>query len=118
MAGTVTQDLQRVGPYQMLEMVWTSDASGDATADTDYGINGAISHVETIPDGTDAPTADYDVTLKTVDDRDVAGGKLSDRSATAAEMIKISEPCLGNLALAVSNAGNAKKGKLRIFFFR
>jgi hypothetical protein len=108
----------------VLSMAWTTDGSGNFTAtDTAYNIDGYVLMVETDPDGTAVPSADYDITLKTANGADVMGGALADRSATDAELAlpivsttKTSVPVVGKLTFDVTGAGNDKKGVLNIYY--
>ena len=51
-------------------------------------------NVTTDPDGTSAPTADYDITL-VVGGEDIAGGKLANRSDTATQTVAIAPTTQG-----------------------
>jgi hypothetical protein len=56
---------------------------------SNYGVEGWFLYsVTTDPDGTSAPTADYDITLL-IGGEDIAGGLLADRSATATQTVCI-----------------------------
>jgi len=119
------QSLQVGGEIQVLQMVFTTDSSGNFTAtDSAYPIEGYLLLVETDPSAT-APTTLYDITLKDANGVDVMGGALSDRSATATEMTmpKLNGnytmiPVPGVLTMDVTNAGNSKTGTIRIYFVR
>lgn len=118
-AQTVTITEETVGSIQKVVVAWTSDAAGDATGSTSGVFNGRVLAVVTDPDGTDAPTALYDVTMTDEDSVDVLNGTGADRSATAIEQVT-DEASLGVVAndaltFTVSNAGNAKKGKLYLY---
>jgi len=125
-AESCVQALQAGGEINVLQMTWTTDSSGNFTAtDTAYPIEGYLMLVETDPDGTAAPTAAYDITLKNTNGVDVMGGALSDRSATATEMTMpllngsyTMLPVPGVLTMDVTSAGNSKSGVIRIYFVR
>ena len=115
------------GSLYELNFNWTSDASGDSVATSDWSINGYICKVITNP-GPTAPTADYDITLTNEDGVDVVHGVLADRHTTTSEEI-IPVPgdnatvygcsiAIGRITLNVSNAGNAKNGKVTVIFSR
>jgi hypothetical protein len=78
----------------------------------------------TSPDTT-APTAAYDITVTDVNNTDVMGGKLADRSATLSEQVSPyigalygKRPVSGALTLNVSNAGDAKSGTVILYLSR
>ena len=111
---------------RLFQIAWTSGTGGDInlfTCVSDMNITGWIHEIETDPDGTAAPTASYDITLINSNGRDVAGGALVNRSASAAEMVKpivnsiwqkaINE---GPLTVTIVAAGDTKKGELLIYY--
>lgn len=125
MAGSFTDDFSS-GKNTRIELEWTSDASGDVSGDT-VKIDGTILRVVFDPDGTDAPTANYDVTL-TADGLDLLAGQGANLSATVTSHVSPGVaftdgtttsvlPIDVNAAceLVVANAGNAKKGKVIIY---
>jgi len=124
-AESCVQTLQAGGSINVLQMVWTTDSSGNFTAtDTAYPIEGYLMLVETDPSAT-APTADYDIVLNDANGIDVMGGALGDRSATATELTMpllngnyTMLPVPGTLTMDVTNAGNSKSGTIRIYFVR
>ena len=125
-AGTVSMgQVYYGGGIKRVAISWTSDASGDATYTTTQ-LGGVILRVTFDPDGTAAPTDNYDITLKDENGIDVLAGsganlststtssvcpQINDQSAAAATAAAIS----GTLALAVSNAGNAKSGQVILY---
>ena len=124
-AGTLTQDWAEHGAMKVATLTWTTSAGGVFTATaTSKSINGFVVMVETDPDGTAVPTADYDITLLNSGGADIMGGTLADRSATVTEMAM---PLLGTiytgiavqgaLTLTVSSAGNSKTGTVKIFYY-
>lgn len=99
-------------------VAWTSDASGDATV-TIPEMTGYLIQMVTVPDGTDAPTADYDITLIAPQGSalDVLGGVGADRHTSSTEAVAVyltsapTPPFLnGQYTFTVANAGNAKAG--------
>ena len=125
-AESVTQALQSGGEINVLQISWTTDASGNLTAtDTAYPLEGYLMLVETDPDGSAAPTDNYDIVLNDANGLDVMGGALSDRDTanTEATMPKLNGsytmiPVPGTLEMDVTNAGNSKSGVIRIYFVR
>lgn len=118
MAGTVTTTEQIWGSVQKVIFTWTSDASGDADGATDSPVSGKLLAVTTIPDGADAPTDQYDVTLTDGGGHDVALGALANRATATTEHVKqadLGAMANGPLTINVSNAGNAKKGVLVVW---
>jgi hypothetical protein len=113
---------------RLFQVAWTSSADTNGGADlftcvTDIDITGWIHEIETDPDGTTAPTAAYDITLINANGRDVAGGALANRSATATEIVKplvnsIQQKVIshGPLTITITAAGDEKKGELLIYY--
>jgi len=125
MAGTVVYTIERAGKsfatnklYLKLTAAWTSDASGDVNGTaTSFKISGIPIHLITDPDGTDVPTALYDATLLDDDSVDILQANGDDRSATLIEQVSYLGVAFNtNLTLTISNAGNAKKGVLTLYF--
>jgi hypothetical protein len=124
-AGTVTFSETIHGTVKKLVATWTSgDAGGDAgnaTATTTAVFDGELLGMTTIP-GTagDAPTDNYDITLKDSAGHDVLIGAGKDRDTLNTEHVARASlagaPC-SPLTFLVENAGNAKKG-VAIFYLR
>lgn len=111
-------------------VTWTSAADGSFTADVE--LDGEILKVVTNPDGTVAPTDNYDITLVDEDGIDIAAGLLANRdTANSEEVYPYKELTLtgtatdrairpivhsGKVTFTVANAGNAKSGVARIFY--
>lgn len=131
MAGTLTElrHSNRAAPLKVVRLEWTSDASGNVNGTT-VEIHGEIQRIVTNPDGTAVPTASYDIVLNDEDGIDVAQGLLANRSETTAEeVVPIVETTIGTnpysagrvsvsgaIEPQVSNAGNAKKGTIAIYY--
>lgn len=97
----------------------TLDAYSDITNPKKDRIQGSLKCVETIPglngNLTDnLPTASYDITVSDEYGMDICGGSLADRSGTVAERKYPDAEIVidSELTLAVSNAGNATKGRV------
>ena len=112
---------------------FTASAAGAWTKDIEHGeINGIIARVTTVPDGTTAPTDNYDVTLVDQDSVDLFFGYGADRDATATEsfvpLISQTEDGINfqrctvavaaKVTLTVANAGSGGKGKIIIIVER
>lgn len=129
MAGTVAVTKELIGggsgkAIQKISVSWTSDASGNA--DQTINLFGYLLKAVTDPDGTDAPTDNYDITL-VQNGIDMAGGVLSDRDTANNEVaygiakngtdIASAPPFLvGDHTFTVANAGNAKSGLCVLYF--
>ena len=118
MAGTVTITEETFGTVKKVKFAWTSDASGNADKTSAEAFSGAIERLVTVPDGSDAPTDDYDVVVNDEDGNDVLMGAGADRDTANTEQVLASS--LGIVAndkldVVVSNAGNAKKGTVILY---
>jgi hypothetical protein len=126
MAVTITHQHNRIVKQAIFD--WVSAADGTATGQTDFIVNGEILKILTNPDAV-APTDLYDLTLTDDDAFDVAGGLIANRSTTNTEIvIPMSETTIGArfyagpiyvdsaLTLNVTNAGNAKAGRVRVYY--
>lgn len=107
---------------------WVSDSFGNATVVSNVAISGSIDRVVIIPSGSAAPTTQYDVTLTDSEGIDVLGGNGADQSATLTATVYpvttltdgtsngvIATIVNGLLTLNVSNAGNAKAGRVVVY---
>ena len=118
MAGTVVTTEETFGTVKKVSFAWTSSSGGAADATTTNVFSGAIMRLVTVPDGTDAPTDNYDVVVDDADGNDVLMGAGADRDTANTEQVLASS--LGivandKLTLAVTNAGNAKKGTVILY---
>jgi hypothetical protein len=120
------------GSIMRLRVDWTSDSSGDASATT-LLISGELIKGITNPDGTDAPTDDYDITVKDEESFDILSGcedDLVDRDTANTEEVyflvldqagtplaqSVHPVVCDKLTIAVASAGSAKKGRLNLYF--
>jgi len=118
MAGTVVATEITYPKVKKVKFAWTSNSSGDADKTTTASFTGKLIQVTTVPDGTAAPTADYDVEVQDTDGVDLLAGAGADRSATATEHIttdNVGAVAVSTLKLVVSNAGNSKKGTVYVY---
>lgn len=121
MAGTVTVTRTPLAsPWgklvEKISVAWTSDASGNATG-TMTKLYGFVIKVITDPDGSAAPTDNYDITLVDENAVDALDGKLADRDTANNEQVyptptssAIPAFVCGDHTFTVANAGNAKSG--------
>lgn len=125
-AATYDQVTQGSG-YKTISWTFTGDAAngtvpnltitGDPLA---YMKGWWIYYVETDP-GATAPTALYDVVINNAAGRDIMGGALANRSATATEDAEPTRatPVDGDLTIAVSNnAVNSATATIKIWLAR
>lgn len=85
---------------------------------TTYAYNGVIQRLVTDPDGSAAPTDDYDITITDEDGYDVLMGAGANRdTATTEQVLATSLGCVANdkLTLNVANAGSAKAGVVVLY---
>lgn len=108
------------GTIKKVKAGWTSDdATGAVSGSTSHYYNGRIIGVCTVP-GTvgDAPTDNYDIAVTDADGVDIALGALANRDTANTEYV--SEASMAGVAyslltVAVTNAGNSKKGTLYLY---
>jgi|WetSurSiteA1Bulk_404760.scaffolds.fasta_scaffold166518_1 hypothetical protein len=122
-AGTCIQSAYQDNHY--LEMSWAGNATGVVTGcNSTSTICGYVNYFETVP-GSPAPNPNYDITVKTMEGRDIAGGGLSNRSVSSIEVIRPvfgagtdSIPACGKVRLDVTgnNATHTGAGKVRIWY--
>lgn len=117
MAVTITEETY--GTVKKVKFEWTSAADGTASGTTEKSYSGEIIRLVTIPaGGGDAPTDNYDVVINDEDTADVLMGAGANRDTANTEQVLASSlGCVANdkLDIAVSNAGNAKKGTVIVY---
>lgn len=122
MAGTltVTRDPRRMPSsgrlVERISIAWTSTAGGAADVEID-NLYGYLVKVVTDPDGTDVPTANYDITLIDENSVDAAESLLINRSDTLTQTVYpvasgATTPVFlcGTHTFTVANAGASKSG--------
>jgi hypothetical protein len=127
MAGTVTYtrkpEKKNCDKFaiEKITINWTSDASGNADASIP-SLFGFIVKMITKPDGTAAPTADYDITLVGGLGEDALEGAGADRHTSDVECLTpgtsgAATPAFvsGDYTFTVKNAGNAKAGQCVLY---
>lgn len=95
-----------------ITFAWTSDGDGDAEGTTTYAYDGAIIAMMTIPDGTSAPSDNYDVAVNDANGHDVLFGAGANRDEATTEYVTSALGAVAGstLTVSVSNAGDTKKG--------
>jgi hypothetical protein len=129
MAGTLVVALIKHGSVKKTTFTWTSDASGDVSGGAKPEISGEILRVVTNPDGTDAPTDNYDIVLNDDDSVDIAQGLLANRDTANTEEIIVKKEIAvgattelaavfhhGLVDCVIANAGDAKKGVVNVYW--
>ena len=95
---------------------WTSATGGTASGATTNTYTGKVRRVVTDPDGTAAPTDDYDITITDDDGIDVLDGNGANRDTATNEVIAPSGIIVGSkLTLNVANAGAEKAGVVYVY---
>lgn len=116
MAASVTKTEETFGVIKKIKWVWVAHTDGKvvtttAGAITDKAFNGEIVRLVTIPDGTTAPTDDYDVYVYDEDNADVLMGAGKDRDTANTEQVlaaNLGVVANDKLTLYVENAGTGK----------
>jgi hypothetical protein len=106
------------GSCKKIRWSWTSDGSGDASEATTKAYDGKLIGLTTDPDGSAAPTDNYDIVITDGDGDDVLLGAGADRDTANTE--HVAEASLGavagsKLTLVVSAAGAAKEGVVVLY---
>ena len=117
MAGTLVITDQNHRTVQKILLDWLSDSSGDVNGTKTATVSGIVYRVAFIPDGGGTqPTDLYDVTLEDADGVDVLAGNGDNLSnVNKTQHIDAGRAIDGTLELKVSNAGNAKGGKVGLY---
>lgn len=120
MAGSITATAADIGgSITKYTIVWTSDASGNVSANTVAVRRGRLLQAKFAPGaGGSQPTDLYDVTVADGDGVDVLAGAGANLSNANASIVAPTAPLLldaGNLTPTVVNAGNAKSGTIALY---
>jgi hypothetical protein len=122
MAGTLTITYQEHRTVRRVELDWLSTAGGAVSGIATKALSGRLERVVFLPDsGGTQPTNLYDVVLNDPDGLDVLqgiGANLANNADTQAAPVLDTYflPLVdGALTLVVSNAGNAKGGKVILY---
>lgn len=102
-------------------VAFTADGSGDATVDLstltgESEVVGFLVGAKAIPDGTTAPSADWDAYVQDPDGIDLLGAGLVNCSATAGKlaMCSVAVPVYFDLTVTVAGAGDGGKGVIKL----
>jgi hypothetical protein len=121
-AGTVTITEELLGTVKKVKFEWTSGdgaEGGTAAGTTDNAYSGEVLRLVTVPGvAPNAPTDDYDVVVNDEDTTDVLMGAGANRdTANTEQVLGSSLGCVANdkLSLAITNAGDAKKGTVYLY---
>ena len=127
LAGGTVSETQYTSVPVKVTISWTSDTNGVADGVTSF-VRGEIKRVVIDPDGSSAPTASYDITLKDESGFDVLAGLGADLSATASiSIVPFYSTVIGAqtnfyrytindvLTLAVTNAGSEASGTVVLY---
>lgn len=117
--------IQEVSDRTKYIIDWVSDSSTGAAVSMNISMVGFMVEVETVPGqngvpATDPPDANYDITITDPYGFDLMGGKLANRSATAAERKLAANPMWVDdyVVINISNAGNSNQGRIIIWVDR
>jgi len=122
-AGSVTTTETLFGSVKKIVFAWTAGTApsheGLVSATTTYAYDGAIIGLTTIPGtGTDAPTADYDITLTDSASHDVLLGAGANRHTSNTEHVtsaSLAGVAGSKLTLNVTAAGSANTGTAIVY---
>ena len=115
---TITEETH--GSIKKIKFAWAvlSSSSGGMAATTSYAYNGEVHRLVTIPNGSSAPSANYDITVSDQDSTDVlmAGGA-NRHSANTEQVNAASLGVVANdkLTINVTNAGSSCAGEAILY---
>lgn len=123
MAAAVTLSEENFGVIKKIKWQWTAHTDGKvakttANAVTTKAYNGELVRLITIPDGTTAPTDNYDIKIYDDDGVDILVGAGADRdTANTEQVLATSLGVVANdkLTLEVENAGSGGKGTVILY---
>lgn len=103
----------------VISYAFTSDASGNVSEET-IKILGRVKRMVTNPDDTHTPTTGWDLTIKDEDGVDILEGEganrdIADSGASEEVVLTISVLVASKLTFGITNAGNAKKGVVKLY---
>lgn len=117
MAGTVTVTESTFGNVCKIRWAWTATAGGAADKITVGSYYGQVLAIVTDPDGSAAPSDNYDITITDTDTYDVLQGAGADRDTANTETATPSKTSVafGTLTLNVTNAGSGGAGVATLY---
>jgi len=106
-------------PVSIIIWSFLSSAGGAASEQTKK-VSGKVKRMVTNPDNVDTPTANWDLTITDEDGVDILEGEGANRDPAGAGTSEgyaftISELIASKLTFTVANAGNAKKGVVKLY---
>lgn len=113
MAASVTITENTHTSVKQVYIAWTSAADGTASGSTTNYYDGDLIGFATDPDGTSAPTDNYDITLTDGNGFDVLIGGGLNRDTADTEYVagtSLGAVSSSKLTFSVANAGDTKKG--------
>lgn len=114
-AGTVTTTEELLENVKKITFEWVSGngaEGGTASGTTTYTYTGLVLRVVTVPDGTNAPDDNYDITLTDNDSVDIANAQLLNRSTSATQTVLASMGAVvqSTITINIENAGDDNEG--------
>lgn len=108
-------------PVSIIIWTFTSSAGGAASEQTKK-VSGKVKRMVTNPDNTDTPSANWDLTITDEDGVDILEGEGANRdpagAGTSEEFVfPLSALVASKLTFTVANAGNAKKGVVKLYLY-
>ena len=119
-----TATLTQVSHAGVTTLLWDWESAGDGsvTGATTSVHTGKVVALLTDPDsGGDAPSDNYDIVVNDSDTLDVLAGGGANRSATVVQGVaaaSLGAVVNSTLTLEITNAGNAKKGIVKVYITR
>lgn len=107
----------------IVQATLTSDGSGDASVQTSNTYKGFLVQFETDPDGSDAPTDNWDLTISDDYLSDITAGSGADRDTSNTEVkyqddLHNGVACHGQLTFTGANMGSAKTAVVVAYIVR
>ena len=106
-------------PVSIIIWSFISSAGGAASEQTKK-VSGKVKRMVTNPDNVDTPSANWDLTVTDEDGVDILEGEGANRDPAGAgtseeHVLTISVLVASKLTFTVANAGNAKKGVVKLY---
>lgn len=125
--GAIVETISKTRTMRSIALDWTCSAGGAVSGIPSSALSGVIERVAFVPGaGGVEPSDDYDVTLLDEDGLDVLAGKGGNLAqATASQAVPLigdgtttnqKVAIDGQLTLTVANAGNAKQGRVKLYY--
>jgi hypothetical protein len=121
----VTNDTGMKGDIRRVTVTWVADDTDGSVPDCTFSLGNPLQwyifRAYTNPDGTTAPTDNYDIAINDEWGVDMANGDLADRDTANNERVQFTQydPVLGNITVKISNNSvNSAAGVLDIVFVK